>query len=106
MQNPVAWLLFLLFGLILLITYVAVRRRWASPVLVGTFGIVGSVVVMTLTGLAQNNTIYQALFTGLLVGGLFSIGILAMAWYFASNEQRQRQAEQTEPDDEYDPYNP
>ena len=27
-------------------------------------------------------------FSGLLVGGLFSIGVLAMAWYFMTNEQR------------------
>jgi Na+/H+-translocating membrane pyrophosphatase len=90
MQNPVAMLLFLLFGIILLITYVAIRRRWASPILVAAFGILGSVIVMTLTGLAQNTTLYQALFTGLVVGGLFSIGILAMAWYFSSNERRQQ----------------
>ncbi len=90
MQNPVAILLFLLFGLILLITYVAIRRRWASPVLIAVFGILGSVIVMTLTGLAQNTTLYQALFTGLIVGGLFSVGILAMAWYFSSNERRQQ----------------
>lgn len=90
MQNPVALLLFLLFGVILLITYVAIRRRWASPILIAVFGILGSVIVMTLTGLAQNTTLYQALFTGLIVGGLFSIGILAMAWYFTSNERRQQ----------------
>ncbi len=98
MQNPVAWLLFLLFGVILLVTYMAIRRRWASPLLVAALGIIGSVIAMTLTGLAQDNTIYQALFTGLLVGGLFSIGILAMAWYFTSNERRQ-QAERTSIDD-------
>ncbi len=90
MQNPVAVLLFLLFGLILLFTYVAIRRRWGSPILIAAFGILGSVIVMTLTGLAQNTTFYQALFTGLIVGGLFSIGILAMAWYFSTNERRQQ----------------
>lgn len=89
MQNPTAWLLFALFGLILFVMYVALRRRWASPVVVGLLGVAGSIVVMTLLGLAQNNTIYQALFVGLLVGGLFSIGTLAMASYFHSAEQRQ-----------------
>ncbi|MCZ2096581.1 MAG: hypothetical protein LC121_10000 [Anaerolineae bacterium] len=97
MQNPTAWLLFALFG-------DPVRdvrrcggaghrrwyyRRWA----------LASVIVMTLTGLAQNNTIYQALFAGLLVGGLFSGGTVAMAAYFQSSEARQRAAQAVPPEE-------
>ena len=88
MQNPSAWLLFAVFGLILFVMYVGIRRRWASPILVAAFGVIGSVVVMTLTGLAQGNGIYQALFAGVLVGGLFSGGTLAVASYFQTAEQR------------------
>lgn len=102
MENPTSWLLFALFGLILFVMYVALRRRWASPVAVSALGVLGSVIVMTLTGLAQDNTIYQALFAGLLVGGLFSGGTVAMAAYFHTNEQRQRAAQQ--PPDEINPY--
>ena len=100
MQNPTAWLLFALFGLILFVMYVSLRRRWASPVVVSALGVLGSVIVMTLTGLAQDNTIYQALFAGLLVGGLFSGGTVAMAAYFQSNEARQRMAQVTPPSEE------
>lgn len=89
MTNLTAWLLFAVFGFVLFATYVAIRRRFGSPTLIAAFGVIGSVVVMTLTALAQGNTIYQAIFAGLLVGGLFSAGTLAMAWYFSSNEARQ-----------------
>lgn len=97
MQNPTAWLLFALFGLILFVMYVSLRRRWASPLVVSLLGVLGSVTVMTLTGLAQDNTIYQALFAGILVGGLFSGGTVAMAAYFQSNEARQQAAQAAAP---------
>lgn len=101
MQSPTAWLLFALFGLILFVMYVSLRRRWASPVAVSALGVLGSIVVMTLTGLAQNNTIYQAIFAGLLVGGLFSGGTVAMAAYFQNNEARREmpQAQYPPPED-------
>ncbi|MCC6801946.1 MAG: hypothetical protein IT319_03600 [Anaerolineae bacterium] len=99
MQNPTAWLLFALFGLILFVMYVSLRRRWASPLVVSALGVLASVIVMTLTGLAQNNTIYQALFAGLLVGGLFSGGTVAMAAYFQSSEARQRAAQAAPPEE-------
>jgi len=89
MQNSIAWLLFALFGLVLFLTYVGIRRRWASPTVVAMFGVLGSIIIMTLTGLAQGNTIYQAIFAGFLVHGLFSAGTLAIATYFHNNERRQ-----------------
>lgn len=88
MQNPVAWLLFVIFGLILFVMYVAIRRRWLSPVLVAAVGVLASVIVMTLTSLAQGNVWLQAIFVGLIVGGLFSGGTLAMAFYFLRSESR------------------
>ncbi len=88
MQNSTALLLFMLFALILVSMYIAVRRHWGPPLLVATVGVVSSVIVMTLSALARESTIYQALGAGLLVGGLFSIGVLAMAYYFLTNERR------------------
>lgn len=100
MQNPIAWLLFAVFSLILFAMYVGIRRRWGSPILVGGLGVIASIVVMTLLGLAQNNTAYQALFAGLLVGGLFSGGALVIAYYFQSNERRRNlDINQPPPDD-------
>jgi hypothetical protein len=86
MQNPVAWLLFIIFGLILFVMYVAIRRRWLSPILVSAAGVLASVIVMTLSSLAQGNIWLQALVVGLMVGGLFSGGTLAMAFYFQRSE--------------------
>lgn len=90
MRTPSAMLLFVLFAVILFAMYIAVRRRWGSPVLVGAIGFIVSIVVMTLNSLAQGNDIYRAIFSGLLIGGLFSIGVLAMAWYFNTNDERKR----------------
>src|SRR5579871_5136105 len=87
-NHPTAWLFFILFGVLLFIIYVAIRRKWASQLLLAFIGIVGSIILMTLTGLAQDNTIYQAIFAGILVGGLFSGGTLAIASYFQSAEDR------------------
>lgn len=101
MQSPVAWLLFLLFGLILFVIYVAIRRRWLPPLATAVAGIVSSVIVMTLTSLAQGNLLLHAVFTGVLVGGLFSAGTLAMAFYFQRNEDaRQQQGVFYEPPDD------
>jgi Na+/H+-translocating membrane pyrophosphatase len=88
MQNPTAVLLFVVFGVILLGMYVAIRRRLGHPVLIAGLGVLSSITVMTFNGLAQGNTIYQAIFVGLLVGGLFSGGTVIIAWYFATSEQQ------------------
>lgn len=86
-MQPQAAALFFAFALVLVVMYVAIRRRWLPPLLTATLGVIASVAVMTLSALAQGNSIYQALFTGLLVGGLFSIGVVAMAYYFSLSEQ-------------------
>ena len=88
MDNPTSLLFFAVFGIILFVMYIAVRRRWASPMIVAAVGVIASVVVITLMSLTEGNHIYQALFVGLLVGGLFSAGTLAIAWYFLSQEER------------------
>ncbi len=99
-MNPTSLLLFVLFALLLFAMYIAIRRRWGPTLLVATLGVIGSIAVMTLNGLARSSTIYQALVAGLLVGGLFSIGILAMAYYFMTNEQRAKhRAAPYSPDD-------
>ena len=57
MQNPIAWMLFVVFGATLFGMYIAIRRHWGSPVLIAGLGVAASIVLMTLIGLAQNNTI-------------------------------------------------
>lgn len=88
--NLPSLLLFVLFALVLFGMYIAIRRHWGPPLMVATLGVISSVVVMTLNGLARRSTFYQSVVAGLLVGGLFSIGVLAIAYYFATNEQRKK----------------
>ena len=97
MQNPTALLLFVAFGIVLLVMYIGIRRHFASPILIAAIGVIASVILMTMIGLAQNDTIYQAIFVGLVVGGLFSGGALAMAVYFQTNEQRSKSGEIASP---------
>lgn len=96
MDNPTSLLFFAVFGIILFVMYIAVRRRWASPLVIAAVGVIASVVVITLMSLTEGNHIYQALFVGLLVGGLFSAGTLAIAWYFLSQEERRLSSPPTE----------
>lgn len=89
-MTPAALVFFVAFGLVLFAMYIGIRRRLLPPTPIATFGVFGSVVAITLMSLAMGNHIVQAIFVGLLVGGLFSGGTLAMAWYFQTNERRAR----------------
>jgi peptidoglycan/LPS O-acetylase OafA/YrhL len=81
-------ILFVVFALVLAASYLGIRRRWAQPAAVAAVSVLASFVIMMLIGLSQGNSIYQAIFVGLLVGGLCSGGILGMAWYFQRAERR------------------
>jgi Zn-dependent protease with chaperone function len=90
MQNAASWLLFLMFALVLVGMYLGIRRRWLSPALIAAIGVVINIVIMTVVGIAEGNTIYQAVFVGFLIGGLFSVAVLAIAWFFQRSEARRR----------------
>ncbi|HLU10591.1 MAG TPA: hypothetical protein VK003_13060 [Oceanobacillus sp.] len=86
MQNPGGMILYLVFVAILVGAYLGIRREWAPPAAIAAVCVVASFIAILLISLVQGNSIYQAIFAGLLVGGLFSGGILGMAWYFHKNE--------------------
>jgi Na+/H+-translocating membrane pyrophosphatase len=92
-MSPAGLLFFALFAIIVMGMYLGIRRRWASPVAIAAGGVFLSFLAIFLMALTQNNNVYQALFAGLVVGGLFSGGTLAIAWYFQTNEARKRSAE-------------
>lgn len=74
---------FFAFAVILLMTYIALRRGWAAPGRIALFGMVGSVLTMTLSMLSQPGVMpLQAVFFGVLAGVLFCGAALAVAWYF------------------------
>ena len=85
-----AFIIFVLFALVLAGMYIAIRREWFAPGVTSGVGVVLSMVLMTALSLAQNNPFVWALLVGILLGGLFSGATLAVAWYFHKNELRAR----------------
>jgi Na+/H+-translocating membrane pyrophosphatase len=90
MQNAISWLLYAVFAIVLVAMYLGIRRRWLSPTLIASIGVLLSIILMTLVSVAQGNNAYQALFVGFLIGGLFSVGTLIMAMYFTRSEARRK----------------
>jgi hypothetical protein len=82
-----AWIFFIITAVILLTTYLAIRRSWASPGLTAAVSVVATIICMILTALAQGNSSIQAVVVGILVGSIFSGATVGMAWYFQSHEQ-------------------
>jgi Na+/H+-translocating membrane pyrophosphatase len=97
-------LFFLLFSVVQIAMYIIVRRQLIPPFLIGLIGVITGIIAMTLMGLAQGNEIYQAIFAGIVVGGLISGGTLTMALYFLRGERRLRAGE-TNQDARYMPPN-
>lgn len=94
-----AWLFFTLFAVVLILTYMSIRREWASPAVTAALSMMMSMTSMMLTALAQGNPVYQAVIVGLLVGGLFSGATLAVAWYFHTSARRVQSARQIQQGD-------
>lgn len=91
-MQGVALVLFVVFALVLAVMYIAIRREWYAPGVTAGIGVVASMVLMLFIALAQGNPPIQAVIVGIVVGGLFSIATLAIAWYFHRNELRARYA--------------
>jgi hypothetical protein len=88
MQNAASWLLFLIFAVVQVGMYIGIRRRVLSPALIAAGGVLMSIVLMTVIGIAEGNAFAQAVFAGFGVGGLFSAAVLAIALYFQRSEAR------------------
>ena len=91
-MQGIALVLFVAFALVLALTYIAIRREWYAPGVTAGLGVVVSMILMLFISLAQGNPPLQAVIVGVVVGGLFSIATLAIAWYFHRNELRARYA--------------
>ncbi len=92
-MQGMAWIFFVLMALLLLGTYLSIRREWLSPLATALISVVASIVLMVLLSLAQDNSLIQAVIVGIVVGGMFSGATLGIAWYFHSSELQQRYAE-------------
>lgn len=78
---------FVLFALVLIGTYVSLRRELASPKLVAMVSILGSSVSLTLFSLtARDVSFIYAVVLGVIAGSVFSGATLGIAWYFHKQE--------------------
>jgi len=90
-MNLTALIVFFAFALVQVGMYLSIRRGWLSPAMTAGVGIFASAVLMLLLALAQGNSFLQAAFAALIVGAGIGGGVLAMAWYFHTNELRRQQ---------------
>lgn len=95
-MQPGAWVFFLILAVVLVVTYLSIRREWVAPNITAGASVVLSIIAAILMSLAQANPPFQAVVVGILVGGLFSGATLAVAWYFHSNDLRSRHSEQNQ----------
>jgi Na+/H+-translocating membrane pyrophosphatase len=90
MANAGSVLLFLVFAAAQIVMYLGIRRQWFSPSGLAAVGVATSFAALLLFALAQGNSIYQAIFTGLFAGIGISAITLAMALFFQRSSERQR----------------
>lgn len=89
-------LLFVIFALVLLFGYVAMRRKFMRTGYVVAYMLIGSIAAMFLVSLTSGNSIFQAAFIGICIGGVFSGITASIAWYFQRAEARKHASTQPE----------
>ncbi len=86
---------FMIFAVALTGMYVAVRRQWVNPAIAAGVGSLTSIIAMVLhLGSDPEVSNLRALFFGLLIGSVFSVATLSVAWYFHSSELRAHYGQQ------------
>jgi hypothetical protein len=88
MNNPLSFVFFVLFAIILVWMYLAVRRRWMSNGFILGAGIAGSIITMLLMSVAQGNEVLHAVVNGVLIGTVFSLVTFGIASFFSRREER------------------
>jgi ABC-type Fe3+-siderophore transport system permease subunit len=101
-MQGLASVFFVLMALVLLLTYVAIRREWFAPGKIAGAGVVVSILLMIMISLGQGNSALQAIIVGIIVGGLFSGVTVGIAWYFHSQEMQKRYASEGYQEPYYD----
>jgi RsiW-degrading membrane proteinase PrsW (M82 family) len=89
MFNGSGMIFFIIFAIALTAMYIALRREWFGPAVTTLVGTITAIAAMTLALKGDPDVgNLQALIFGFLIGTLFSGAILAVAYYFHSNELR------------------
>ena len=77
----------LLFAITLFVLYIAVRRAWASTLVLGAGGtILNTLFVVLYALLEQKTSTAQAIFAGIVVGVGFSVTVTVAALFFRTNQ--------------------
>lgn len=87
-----ALIFFFVFGVIITLMYMALRRQWFNPTLTVAVSMLASTAAMILSLINNNDEMMnlQAIFFGFLISLVFNGVAMAMAWYFQSNEFREQ----------------
>jgi hypothetical protein len=87
----ISYVFFAAFALIIMATYIAVRRGLGNIRVVAAVCMIGSVITMMLSQVARvgigGNPVAAGLI-GAVLGALGGAAVLALAWYFHSQELR------------------
>ena len=92
LSTPTSFIFFAIFAVILIVTYLAIRREWAPIGIVSGLSTVGSVISMLLVSLSQGNAMFQAIIVSLGMGIVFSLSTVAIAVFFHTSEMREKHA--------------
>jgi multisubunit Na+/H+ antiporter MnhC subunit len=88
-MSMLTYVFFGAFALVIVGTYIAVRRGWGNLRMVAAVCMAGSVITMMLAQISRVTTGGNPLAAGIigaLVGALGGAAVLALAWYFHSQE--------------------
>jgi len=87
---------FLLFCVVMTAMYVSIRRQWISPTNSASAGILVGCFFMVLSiNTTPDRHPLVALFTGVGIGLIIGAAVLAVAWFFHSNELRAQMSQQS-----------
>jgi drug/metabolite transporter (DMT)-like permease len=90
-MQGISLVFFMIFALIIVVMYIALRRHWIRPAVGAAFGMGGSTIAMSLSFLSMPGAMpVQAIFFGALIGLLFSGAALIVGWYFQTQELREQ----------------
>jgi hypothetical protein len=85
-----------LFALVIIVTFIAVRRQWGNLRVIAAACLVLSILTMSLAlitraGDLAGQVAAQMIFFGTLLGGVGGLAALVIAWYFRTQELRNQQ---------------
>ncbi|MEP7289304.1 MAG: hypothetical protein ABI947_26430 [Chloroflexota bacterium] len=87
MRDLIAYLCLILFGISIVVEYLAIRRRWLRWPTAGAVGFFPGAMLIFLFALLRGTSTLQSILTGLVLGVLFTILTLSVAIFFQVNEQ-------------------